>query len=78
MQSLFPVRTINAEYLHPFSYRSDTLNRLVQKLGVPFLPFPLTALVPVFPWMFYFLSARQHTLCVWKANPSVGAQRQII
>lgn len=52
---LIPFHTINAEYLHPFSYKNDTLNRYVQKLGIPFLPVsPLTALVGMFPWMFYF------------------------
>lgn len=69
---LVPVHTINAEYLHPFSYRSDALNRLVQKLGVPFLPLsPLTALVPVFPWMFYFsLPANIHYVFGKPIQPS--------
>lgn len=69
---LIPVHTINAEYLHPFSYRSDSLNRFVQKLGVPFLPLsPLTALVPVFPWMFYFsLPANIHYVFGKPVEPS--------
>jgi 1-acyl-sn-glycerol-3-phosphate acyltransferase len=69
---LVPVHTINAEYLHPFSYRSDALNRFVQKLGVPFLPLsPLTALVPVFPWMFYFsLPANIHYVFGKPIRPS--------
>lgn len=69
---LVPVHTINAEYLHPFSYKNDPLNRLVQKIGIPFLPVsPLTALVPVFPWMFYFsLPANIHYVFGRPIRPS--------
>ncbi|MBI3394274.1 MAG: glycerol acyltransferase, partial [Spirochaetia bacterium] len=68
-----PFYTINAEYTHPFSYRNDTLNSWVQKLGIPFLPLsPLTALVPSLPYLFYFgLPARMtfivdKPISVWK------------
>ncbi|HMX56770.1 MAG TPA: TRAP transporter TatT component family protein [Leptospiraceae bacterium] len=69
---LIPFHTVNAEYLHPYSYKSDRLNRFVQKLGVPFLPLsPLTALVPLFPWMFYFsLPANLHFVFADPIQPS--------
>lgn len=52
---IIPVATINGEYLNPYSYRSDELNKLVNKLGVPFLPLgPISAMVPFMPWAFYF------------------------
>ncbi|MCB1193872.1 MAG: 1-acyl-sn-glycerol-3-phosphate acyltransferase [Leptospiraceae bacterium] len=59
---LIPIYTINAEYCHPYSYKNDRLNRFVQRLGVPFLPLsPITALVGVLPWAFYFsLPAKIH------------------
>ncbi len=69
---LIPFHTINAEFLHPYSYRNDRLNRFVQKLGIPFLPLsPLTALIPVFPWMFYFsLPANIHYVFADPIRPS--------
>ncbi len=47
--------SINGEYIHPFAYRSQTLNRVGKRLlGLPFLP--LTVLLPLIvlqPWVFY-------------------------
>ncbi len=47
--------TVNGEYIHPFAYRSEWLNRVGKRLlGIPFLP--LTALLPFIllqPWVFY-------------------------
>ncbi len=52
---IIPYYTINAEYVHPFAYKNDMLNSLVQRLGIPMLPLsPLTALVAIFPFLFYF------------------------
>lgn len=51
---IIPYYTINAEYCHPYSYRNDDLNTLVQKLGIPMIPLsPITALVPIAPFLFY-------------------------
>ena len=52
---IIPVATVNAEYLNPYSYKSDAINRLVQKLtNIPFMPVgPLPALLPFFPWLFH-------------------------
>ncbi len=47
--------SINAEYIHPFAFRSEWLNRIGKRLlGLPFLP--LTILLPLIliqPWVFY-------------------------
>jgi len=47
--------SVNGEYIHPFAYRSEWLNRIGKRLlGLPFLPF--TVLLPLIllqPWVFY-------------------------
>ncbi len=51
---IVPFATVNAEYVNPYSYSMDWVNRLVSKLGVPFLPLsPITILVLLQPWTFY-------------------------
>lgn len=51
---IVPFYTINAEFVHPFAYKNDNLNKFVQKLGIPMIPLsPLTGLVPLFPFLFY-------------------------
>ena len=52
---VIPVLTINAEYINPHSYRSKWLNKLVNKIGLPFFPICiLTVLMFIQPWIFYF------------------------
>lgn len=52
---IVPVLTVNGEYINPYGYRVEMLNRIVQKIGLPFLPVgPLTTLVSLLPWSFYF------------------------
>ncbi len=47
--------SVNGEYIHPFAYRSEFLNRVgTRLLSLPFLP--LTILLPLIllqPWVFY-------------------------
>ncbi len=51
---IIPVATVNAEYINPLSFSFDSVDRFVQKLGLPFLPLgPLLALIPIQPWIFY-------------------------
>ena len=51
---VIPVSTVNAEYINPYSYNSTTVTRLVNKIGMPFLPLGLSLLlVPLQPWAFY-------------------------
>ncbi|GAA4837776.1 1-acyl-sn-glycerol-3-phosphate acyltransferase [Algivirga pacifica] len=52
---IVPIATVNGEYINPYSYSMDWVNRLAQKLGIPFLPIGLALLVvPFQPWFFYF------------------------
>ena len=51
---IVPFYTINAEYLNPFAYSFEWINRLTKKIGIPFLPItPLLLLVILQPWAFY-------------------------
>ncbi len=51
---IIPVSTVNAEYINPYSYNSNAVSRLVNKIGIPFLPLGLSLiLLPVQPWSFY-------------------------
>jgi hypothetical protein len=47
--------TINAEYNNPNSYKSERINKFVNKFGVPFLPMGFSTLFLFLqPWLFYF------------------------
>ena len=49
------VSTVGGEYINPLSYSFDTLNKLSQKLGVPFVPVgPSLGFIVAQPWMTYF------------------------
>lgn len=51
---IVPILTINGEYINPYSYSSNWLNRLVQKIGISFLPIsPILILMLIQPWVFY-------------------------
>jgi 1-acyl-sn-glycerol-3-phosphate acyltransferase len=51
---IIPFASINAEYIHPYSYKLDIINKLIQKIGIPFLPVsPVTLLILFQPWIFY-------------------------
>lgn len=52
---VIPVYTVNGEYINPYSYRLPWIDKLVQKIGIPFLPLsPMTLLILLQPWLFYF------------------------
>jgi 1-acyl-sn-glycerol-3-phosphate acyltransferase len=52
---IVPFATVNGEYVNPYNLKSETLNRIVQKIGIPFLPVGfMTLLIPFQPWLFYF------------------------
>ncbi len=51
---IVPILTVNGEYINPYAYRSGWLNKLVNKIGVPFLPMGIVSLfIPFQPWIFY-------------------------
>lgn len=52
---IIPFATINGEYINPYVYSFDSINRQIEKLGIPFLPIgPLTLILIFQPWLFYF------------------------
>ena len=51
---IVPILTVNGEYINSYAYKSDWLNKLVNKIGVPFFPVGLISLfIPLQPWIFY-------------------------
>ncbi|MGY3087718.1 1-acyl-sn-glycerol-3-phosphate acyltransferase [Hymenobacter sp. UYAg731] len=51
---IIPFYTINAEYLNPYAYSFEPINRLTKKIGIPFLPLTLLLLLVIIqPWAFY-------------------------
>jgi len=51
---IVPILTVNGEFVNPVAYKSSLLNKLVNKLGVPFFPVgPISLLIPIQPWIFY-------------------------
>lgn len=59
---IVPFYTVNAEYLNPFAYSFEWINKYTKKIGIPFLPItPLLLLVLVQPWAFYLALPAQLT-----------------
>ncbi|MEM1134405.1 MAG: hypothetical protein AAGI07_01105, partial [Bacteroidota bacterium] len=51
---IIPVYTINGEYINPYHYTHPLTDRLINKLGIPFLPLGwLTIFLLLQPWLFY-------------------------
>ncbi|GIV39181.1 MAG: hypothetical protein KatS3mg033_0981 [Thermonema sp.] len=51
---IIPFYTVNGEYINPYSYCSNFLNKLVNLIGIPFLPLGfITPFILLFPWIFY-------------------------
>jgi 1-acyl-sn-glycerol-3-phosphate acyltransferase len=51
---IIPILTVNGEFINPLAYKSAWINKLVNKIGVPYLPLgPVSALMPFQPWIFY-------------------------
>ena len=51
---IVPFYTINAEYLNPYAYSWDWINKFTKRIGIPFLPLTLLlVLVIIQPWAFY-------------------------
>ncbi len=52
---IIPISTVNGEYINPWAYKIDFIDRLSRKIGIPFLPLnPILLLIPLMPWLFYF------------------------
>ena len=51
---VMPFYTINGEYLNPYAYSWEWLNKLSKKIGIPFIPVgPIVLLLLLQPWSFY-------------------------
>jgi 1-acyl-sn-glycerol-3-phosphate acyltransferase len=52
---IIPVSTVNGEYINPYAYNIESINKIVQKIGLSFLPITwILLLLPFQPWLFYF------------------------
>ncbi|BDS10826.1 lysophospholipid acyltransferase family protein [Aureispira anguillae] len=50
---ILPYSTVNAEYVVPYVYSFDFVNRQFNKIGVPFMALGVLTVALVFPWAFY-------------------------
>lgn len=52
---IVPVATVNGEFINPYHYSNGVVNKLINKIGIPFLPLgPLTLMLLLQPWLFYY------------------------
>jgi 1-acyl-sn-glycerol-3-phosphate acyltransferase len=52
---IIPIATINGEYLNPFVHNTDKMDSLARQFGFPFFQTgPLSFLMPVQPWLYFF------------------------
>lgn len=52
---VYPILTINGEYINPYAYTWEPINKIVRKFGIPFLPIsPILIALLLQPWVFYF------------------------
>lgn len=52
---VIPFYTINGEYINPYHFTLPAIDKLFQKIGIPFLPLGwLTLVLLLQPWLFYF------------------------
>ena len=51
---IVPYATVNGEFINPHTYSIDWINKLSQKVGIPYIPIgPLTLMLLIQPWFFY-------------------------
>ncbi len=63
-----PILTINGEYINSYAYRAGWINKLVNKIGVPFFPVGFMSLFLLFqPWIFYMGFPAKLTYVLGKA-----------
>ncbi len=54
---IMPISTVNGEYINPHTYSIEFLNKIVQKIGIPFIPIGILTLFLILqPWLFYYAS----------------------
>lgn len=63
-----PILTINGEYINAYAYRAVWLNKLVNKVGIPFFPVGIMSLFIILqPWIFYMGFPAKLTYVLGKA-----------
>lgn len=50
---ILPYSTVNAEYVVPYMYSVDWVNKQFKKIGVPYMALGILTIFLVFPWAFY-------------------------
>lgn len=76
---IIPISTVNAEYVNPWTYASSMVNRVMNKINLPFLPLGLILLPLLFlPWIFYFGFPAQLTYVVGRRiKPSQWVKKPV-
>lgn len=50
---ILPYSTVNAEYVVPYMYSLDFVNKQFHKIGVPYMALGIFTIFLIFPWAFY-------------------------
>jgi hypothetical protein len=67
---IVPYSTVNAEYVVPFVYSFEVINRQFRKIGVPFMAIGIPTLFVIFPWAFYLaLPCKMHFVKGTRVSP---------
>ena len=67
---ILPYSTVNAEYVAPYLYSFEFVNRQFQKIGVPFMAVGVLTVALVFPWAFYMaFPAKMHFVKGTRISP---------
>jgi len=52
---VIPFYTINGEHINPYHYTLPVVDKLINKIGIPFLPLGWLTILLIFqPWLFYY------------------------
>ena len=52
---VIPFYTINGEYINPYHYTVSLVDKLINKIKIPFLPLGILTIILIFqPWLFYY------------------------
>lgn len=67
---ILPYSTVNAEWVVPFVYSFESVNKQFRKIGVPFMAIGVLTLFVIFPWAFYLaLPANMHFVRGTRISP---------
>lgn len=67
---ILPYSTVNAEYIVPYVYSFDWINKQFNKIGVPFMAVGIPTIALVFPWAFYLaFPAKMHFVKGTRISP---------